>query len=52
MTALVVIEDMGSSNGTFVNEPDARLTKPRLLLDGDMILAGELTFLFVCPEDE
>lgn len=48
----VVLEDLGSRNGTFINDPDNKLLKPRVLLDGDLILAGEMAFLFVNAGDD
>jgi pSer/pThr/pTyr-binding forkhead associated (FHA) protein len=48
----VVLEDLESRNGTFINDPDNKLTKPRVLLDGDLILAGEMAFLFVNAGDD
>ena len=44
---LFIIKDLGSRNGTFINDPKTRLTQPRALRDGDMIFAGEIAFLFV-----
>ncbi|MGD2162124.1 MAG: FHA domain-containing protein [Anaerolineales bacterium] len=46
-----VLEDLGSTNGTFVN--GERLTTPRVLNPGDLIALGEtvsLTFNAVAPE--
>ncbi len=46
-----VLEDLGSTNGTFVN--GERLTTPRVLNPGDLIAFGEtvtLTFDAVAPE--
>jgi predicted component of type VI protein secretion system len=46
-----VLEDLGSTNGTFVNSE--RLTTPRVLNPGDLIALGEtvtLTFDAVSPE--
>jgi hypothetical protein len=46
-----VLEDLGSTNGTFVN--GERLTTPRVLNPGDLIALGEtvtLTFDAVAPE--
>jgi hypothetical protein len=47
----VVLEDLGSTNGSFVNGD--RLTSPRVLRSGDMIGLGEnitLTFEATAPE--
>lgn len=49
---LLMIEDLGSKNGTFINDPKTRLTQSRALRDGDMIFAGEIAFLFVNACDE
>jgi predicted component of type VI protein secretion system len=48
---LYVLEDLGSTNGTFVN--DHRLTSPQTLQPGDMILLGEnisITFDLLEPD--
>jgi pSer/pThr/pTyr-binding forkhead associated (FHA) protein/S1-C subfamily serine protease len=44
----VVLSDLGSSNGTFVNE--VKLTGPRLLQDGDSIRIGHSTLTFHRPQ--
>jgi putative serine protease PepD len=44
----VVLKDLGSSNGTFVNE--VKLTGPRLLHDGDAIRIGRSTLSFHQPQ--
>jgi putative serine protease PepD len=44
----VVLKDLGSSNGTFVNE--VKLTGPRLLRDGDAIRIGRSTLSFHQPQ--
>ncbi len=44
----VVLNDLGSSNGTFVN--DVRLTGPRPLHDGDSIRIGRSTLTFHRPQ--
>jgi hypothetical protein len=41
------IVDLGSSNGTFVNEQQISKGSPRLLKQGDTIRIGETTFSFV-----
>lgn len=43
----LTIEDLGSSNGTFVN--GARLGAPRVLVDGDEVKLGSITGRFVQP---
>ena len=46
---LTVIEDMGSTNGTFVN--GVRLTSPHTLVNGDVINLGDtVTFTYHGPE--
>lgn len=42
-----VIRDLGSTNGTFVN--DVCLTGPRALSDGDTIGLGKIQLSFQCP---
>src|SRR5512136_741578 len=44
----VVLNDLGSSNGTFVNE--VKLTGPRLLHDGDSIRIGRSALTFHQPQ--
>ena len=39
-----VIEDLGSKNGTFVN--DRRVTKPTPVVEGDHVRIGSLLFTF------
>ena len=39
-----VVEDLGSKNGTFVN--DQRLTRPTRIVDGDQMRIGSLLFTF------
>src|SRR5437867_6924604 len=46
----VTIEDLGSSNGTFVN--GERLSVPRELHDQDRLQLGAVEILFVIPPDE
>jgi pSer/pThr/pTyr-binding forkhead associated (FHA) protein len=41
----VVIEDLGSTNGTYLN--DELLTGPQPLHDGDRIRIGDCEFAFV-----
>ena len=38
----MVVEDMGSTNGTFVN--GARVTTPRRLSKGDVVRVGQTDF--------
>ena len=40
----VVLEDLGSSNGTSVN--GEKIRAPRALSDGDMVAFGDLSFEF------
>ncbi len=42
------LEDMGSTNGTFLNEE--RVLNPSELRDGDSIMIGDVTFLFHDPD--
>ncbi|MFZ1401269.1 MAG: FHA domain-containing protein [Candidatus Promineifilaceae bacterium] len=44
----VILEDVGSTNGTFLN--DQRLTEPMQLRDGDQIKVGDVLFVFHDPE--
>ncbi len=44
----VILEDLGSSNGTFLN--DQRLVAPAQLRDGDRIKVGDVLFVFHDPE--
>ncbi len=39
-----VVEDLGSKNGTYVN--DSRLTAPTAIVDGDQVRIGSLLFTF------
>ena len=39
-----LLEDLGSTNGTFVN--GVKMTNRRMLLDGDIITAGREKFVF------
>ena len=43
-----ILEDLGSTNGTFLN--DERVLKPIELRDGDSIMIGDVTFLFHDPD--
>jgi pSer/pThr/pTyr-binding forkhead associated (FHA) protein len=43
-TDAAVVEDLGSKNGTFVN--DERLTGPTRIADGDQVRIGSLVFTF------
>jgi serine/threonine protein kinase len=45
-----IVEDLGSSNGTYVN--DQRLTAPHTLRPGDQIRIGGCHLRFVAPGDE
>ena len=44
----VLLEDMGSANGTFLN--DERLAGPVILRDGDRVGVGDVAFVFRDPE--
>lgn len=44
----VVLEDLGSANGTFLN--DERVLTPTALRDGDQITIGEIAFKFHDPD--
>ncbi|MEZ4591269.1 MAG: FHA domain-containing protein [Chloroflexota bacterium] len=44
----VILEDVGSTNGTFLN--DQRLLEPVQLRDGDRIKVGDVLFIFHDPE--
>ena len=44
----VILEDVGSTNGTFLN--DQRLLEPVQLRDGDHIKVGDVLFVFHDPE--
>jgi 6-phosphogluconolactonase (cycloisomerase 2 family) len=46
-TGKVLVEDLGSSNGTYVN--GRRITGPRLLSPGDTVKLGETTVTFEIP---
>ncbi len=46
----VMIEDLGSSNGTFVN--NERLSAPRALRDQDLVRLGSVEIRFWAPEPE
>jgi hypothetical protein len=43
-----VLEDLGSTNGTYVNTDSSRLER-HWLTSGDCILAGQHLFIFVSP---
>lgn len=45
------ISDLSSTNGTFVNE-DKITTEPCALKTGDIIKMGQLSYIFVEPEEE
>ena len=47
---LVLAEDLGSTNGTFVN--GHRLSRPTLLASGDKVLVGDSLFCFSLGVDE
>jgi len=44
----VILEDVGSTNGTFLNEQ--RILEPVQLRDGDRIKVGDVLFVFHDPE--
>jgi DNA-binding response OmpR family regulator len=44
----VILEDLGSTNGTFLN--GQRLTEPAQLRDGDHIKVGDVEFVFRDPD--
>jgi pSer/pThr/pTyr-binding forkhead associated (FHA) protein len=44
----IFIEDLGSTNGTFLN--DERVLSPAALRDGDQILVGDVLFSFHDPD--
>ena len=44
----VMLEDLGSTNGTFLN--DERVLTPVALYDGDRIAVGDVTFCFHDPD--
>lgn len=44
----LLIEDLNSTNGTFLN--DQRLLAPEVLRDGDRIAIGEITLIFHDPD--
>jgi DNA-binding response OmpR family regulator len=44
----LILEDLGSTNGTFLN--DERLLAPAQLRDGDRIEIGDVTFVFHDPD--
>lgn len=44
----VILEDLGSTNGTFLNEQ--RILEPMQLRDGDHIKVGDVAFVFHDPE--
>lgn len=49
---MVLLKDLSSSNGTYVNDPNSPSVNMRYLRDGDFILAGGLAFLCVIPEEQ
>jgi hypothetical protein len=49
---VALIKDLGSSNGTRVNDPDSPPIRTRVLRDGDFVLAGGLAFLWTTPTQE
>lgn len=49
-SAGIYIEDLGSHNGTFVN--DERVLQPTRLLDGDYLRIGDSTIIKFCMTDE
>ena len=44
----VILEDLGSTNGTFLN--DERVLQPMALHDGDRVQVGDVTLLFHDPD--
>jgi len=44
----MMLEDLGSTNGTFLNEE--RVLAPSALQDGDRIMVGDVTFTFHDPD--
>jgi DNA-binding response OmpR family regulator len=44
----VLLEDLGSTNGTFLN--DERIMEPMELRDGDMVTVGDVKFTFRDPD--
>ncbi|HEX3642641.1 MAG TPA: FHA domain-containing protein [Ktedonobacteraceae bacterium] len=44
------ITDLGSTNGTFVNEQRLEQRVPRTLVNGEIIRIGDTSFLYVVPE--
>lgn len=44
----LILEDLGSTNGTFLN--DQRVMNPQALRDGDQITIGDTTFTFHDPD--
>jgi pSer/pThr/pTyr-binding forkhead associated (FHA) protein len=44
----VLLEDLGSTNGTFLN--DERILEPMELRDGDMVSVGDVKFTFRDPD--
>ncbi len=44
------ITDLGSTNGTFVNEQRLEQRVPRALVNGEIIRVGDTSFMYVVPE--
>jgi len=44
------ITDLGSTNGTFVNEQRLEQRVPRALVNGEVIRVGDIRFMYVVPE--
>jgi pSer/pThr/pTyr-binding forkhead associated (FHA) protein len=44
------ITDLGSTNGTFVNEQRLEQRVPRTLVNGEIIRVGDTSFMYVVPE--
>lgn len=44
------ITDLGSTNGTFVNEQRLKQRVPRTLVNGEIIRVGDTSFMYVVPE--
>ena len=51
LSATVLIEDLGATNGTFVNDERLQHMKPYVLCDGDTIRLGNLELEVVFDQD-
>ena len=47
---VMLIRDLGSTNGTWINEKRLVAGKPTVLFDGDIVAFGDAVFLFFYPE--